>query len=119
MTDKQLNNIRGHLLDKIFSDPKLCFNDLIRGEMPACTNCNKCDDWDDNDHSCMDCENSAGDLLAVIASLYNLLHEEVTGQRYGDFFHAIGKTTGGTVDENCFDAIMNREVDSFHDIKWR
>ena len=41
-------------------------------------------------------------MLSVIASLYNLLHKEVTGEDYEYFFHWANKV-GGYVDDNYFD----------------
>lgn len=106
---EQLDNIRKYLINRIFLNSDLCFNDVIRGTIQACDNCNRedCDDYG-NCH-CINCENGADDLIAIIASLYNLLHREITGETYEYFFHFIGKSTGGDLDETYFDPLINNK----------
>ena len=44
-------------------------------------------------------------LLAMVASLYNLLHKEVKGEKYEYFFHWANKV-GAWVEDNVFDDIL-------------
>ena len=89
MTKEQLRKIRGYLVNEIFRNGDLVFNNTVRG----------CDEkWDEK----------GPDLLGVIAALYNLLHEEVEGEGYDYFFHWANKV-GGSVDDDYLDDIMNKE----------
>lgn len=45
-------------------------------------------------------------LLAMVASLYNLLHKEVKGEKYEYFFHWANKV-GSWVEDNVFDDILS------------
>ena len=75
MTEERLDKIREHLVYDIMRNWDYVFSDEVRGNV---------------------------DLLSVIASLYNLLHKEVTGEDYEYFFHWANKV-GGYVDDNYFD----------------
>lgn len=76
----ELASIRNVLVDRVFRNPVLMFDDKVRGETS----------YDDLD------------LLAVIASLYEMLHQEVTGESYRYFFHWANKC-GGYVEDDLFD----------------
>lgn len=45
------------------------------------------------------------DLIDVIATLHNLLYQEVTGEKYDYMFHWANKIGAGCIDD-CFDTLM-------------
>lgn len=65
---KKLEDITHWLIDKVFRNPDILFNDTIRGE-----------------------HEEDIDLVDVIASLHNVLYESVTGYRYDYMFHWANK----------------------------
>ena len=65
---KKMEEITSWLIDKIFRNPDILFNDAIRGE-----------------------HEEDIDLVDVIASLHNVLYESVTGYRYDYMFHWANK----------------------------
>ena len=71
MTEKELNKICEFIIDNIMRNNAIMFNDECRGDEKA--------------------YNQQIDLPAVIASLYNMLHKEVTGKEYDYFFHWVNK----------------------------
>ena len=77
MRKEQLDNIRHYIVNNIMSNPDFLFSDEVRG-------------YDDDT-----------DLLVVIASLYEELHHEVTGEDYHYMFHFANKY-GAYVDDNLF-----------------
>lgn len=80
MTDKdKMNQITSWLIEKVFRNPNILYNDNIRGEHE--------DDID---------------LVDVIASLHNLLYENVTGYRYDYMFHWANKE-GAYCRDDLFD----------------
>lgn len=85
MTDKdKMTEITRWLIQNVFRDPNILYNDHIRGEHE--------DDID---------------LVDVIASLHNLLYESVTGDRYDYMFHWANKE-GADCRDDIFD---NMEVE--------
>lgn len=50
-------------------------------------------------------EGDVSNLVDIISSLHNLLHEEVTGERYNYAFHHANKV-GSDVDDDIFDKLM-------------
>lgn len=87
MYEKQLNNIRDWLIFNIFRNPNAIYNDNAR-------ECHT-DGYD-----------KIIDMVDIIATLYNLLHKEVTGEAYDYMFHWANKV-GGEVRENIFESIKN------------
>jgi hypothetical protein len=71
MSREHLKNIREYLINNIISNPDYLFSDEVRGET-------------DED----------ADLLEIIASLYEVLHREVTGEPYDYMFHWANKEMG-------------------------
>lgn len=80
MTDKdKMTEITRWLIQNVFRDPNILYNDNIRGEHEGDI-----------------------DLVDVIASLHNLLYESVTGYRYDYMFHWANKE-GAYCHDNIFD----------------
>lgn len=88
MTEKDLEIIRKWLIDNIFRDYTIMYNNNIRITI--------------NDN------NILIDLTDVIASLYNMLHTEITGEKYDYMFHWANKI-GAYTDENFLHTIIRRE----------
>ena len=76
--EEHLDKIRGYIVENIISNPNYLFSDAVRGES-------------DEDP----------DLLEVIASLYEVLHREVTGKPYDYMFHWANKE-GSWVENDLF-----------------
>lgn len=85
MTDKdKMTEITRWLIQNVFRDPNILYNDNIRGEHEGDI-----------------------DLVDVIASLHNLLYESVSGDRYDYMFHWANKE-GSDCRDDIFD---NMEVE--------
>jgi len=84
MDKSKLDNIREYVINKIMRNPDVMFDMSSR----------KADDID---------------LVDIIASLYNVLHEAVTGERYDYMFHWANKI-GSAVIENIFDEMPSPET---------
>lgn len=80
MDEEKLGYIRGYIVENVMRNPDIMFNDEIR-EQPLDL-----------------------DLVDIIASLYNELHEVVTGERYDYMFHWANKV-GSWVNEDIFKEI--------------
>ena len=80
MKIEQLDEIRTYLVENVFRDPDIMFSDECRGNRETY---------------------STADLPEVIASLYEVLHREVTGNPYGYFFHYANKI-GSWVEDYLF-----------------
>ena len=79
MKTEELDAIREFIVDKIITNQDIMFNNTIR--------------------------TAAGyeiDLIEVITSLYEKLHQEVTGEPYRYFFHFANKV-GSWVEDDLFD----------------
>ena len=79
MKTEELDAIREFIVEKIITNQDIMFNNTIR--------------------------TAAGydlDLIEVIASLYEKLHQEVTGEPYRYFFHFANKV-GSRVEDDLFD----------------
>lgn len=87
MDELQLKYIRDWLVSNIFRNANAIYNDNAR----FCPT----DGYD-----------SLIDMVDIIATLYNLLHKEVTGEAYDYMFHWANKV-GGEVRENIFESIKN------------
>jgi len=74
MTDKELEKIREYIIDNVMTNEDIMFSD----------------DRIDN-----------VDLPRIIASLYELLHRQVTGEPYQYFYHFANKI-GSDVEDNLF-----------------
>lgn len=77
MSNEKLTEIREYIVNKIMRNPDYVFSDEVRGDEDGV------------------------DLLEVIASLYEVLHREVTGERYDYMFHWANKV-GGWVESDLF-----------------
>lgn len=79
MTMKKLEKIRNYIIDNIIREPKYMFSEAYRGTT-------------DNDT----------DIIEIIASLYEELHREVTGEPYDYMFHWANKC-GSWVESDLFE----------------
>lgn len=75
MTEKELEKIREYIIDNVMTNENVMFS---------------------NDRF-----NSVVDLPEIIASLYELLHQQVTGEPYHYFFHFANKI-GAYVEDDLF-----------------
>lgn len=96
MTKEQLDNITSWLKWKIFRDMDQMYADLP--EIPL--------DKPYEDKYIGTIE--AVDLISVVATLHNLLYEEVTGKRYNYMFHWANKI-GADCRDDIFDHIEEEE----------
>ena len=84
LTTEKLNKILSWLVERIFRDPDIMLSDSrfieVYGDLG---------------------EHEEIDMAAVIASLYEVLHREVTGEEYHYFFHHANKC-GSRVEDNMF-----------------
>lgn len=92
MSSTELDKIFKWLIDNIFQNYNVMYNDNIRNVYPD--ELMKLDE--------------PFDLVEVIASLANLLYEEVHGEPYDYFFHWANKI-GSFVEEDFFNHIMRGE----------
>lgn len=72
---EQLNNIRMYLIDHIFMNDNVVFSEDI----------------------------TKNKMLEIIASLYELAHITITGEKYDYFWHYYNKVSGGIFETNFFD----------------
>lgn len=79
MSEKELEKVREFIIDNIMRNNAIMYNDECRGSEKA--------------------YNTEIDLPAVIASLYNMLHKEVTGEEYNYFFHWTNKIGANVEDD--------------------
>ncbi len=105
MTEKQLRAITDWLIENVFRNTDIMFDDAIwnqgmslKGDIIDCNNCDNC-------NKCLDCEERF-DLIDIIATLHNLLYESVTGDRYDYMFHWCNKI-GSDCKDNIFDALIS------------
>lgn len=91
MSEEELNQICAWLITNIFIDSSVMFNDNVR--------------------ECQTEDGKSIDMTEVIASLFNLLHKEVTGQKFNYMFHWANKV-GASVDENMFDDMKAESGDN-------
>lgn len=80
MSNEKLTEIREYIVNNIMRNPDYVFSGEVRGDLYADMNI---------------------DLLEVIASLYEVLHREVTGETYNYMFHFTNKV-GGWVEDGLF-----------------
>ena len=85
MTTENLEAVRNYLIDNVMRNDYVIYNDHAR--------------------YCRAGTDYFVDLVDIIASLYNLLHLEITGEKYDYMFHWTNKV-GGYVNENIFDAFL-------------
>lgn len=81
MDEEKLGYIRGYIVENIMRNPDIMFNEQIR-------------------------ELQDVDTVDVIASLYNELHEVVTGEPYDYMFHWANKV-GSWVNEDIFKEVSS------------
>ena len=80
MSNEKLTEIREYIVNNIMRNPDYVFSNQVRGDQYGEMNL---------------------DLLEVIASLYEVLHREVTGVPYDYMFHWTNKV-GGWVESDLF-----------------
>lgn len=85
MTKEQLNKITEYLKENVWRNGNVMF-----------------------DKECIE-EGDVENLVDIISSLHNLLHEEVTGERYDYAFHWANKV-GSDVDDDIFDELIKEEA---------
>lgn len=88
MNIENLEEIRIFIIDNVMRNDNAIYNGYAR--------------------NCMVDASYSVDLVDIIASLYNLLHQEITGEKYDYMFHWANKI-GGEVNENLFDRIIGGE----------
>ncbi len=81
MTKDELNAITSWLIDNVFRNPDIMFSDEI------------------------EINGEAIGIPDIIASLHNLLHEQITGERYDYMFHWANKV-GSDCNDNIFDNLL-------------
>lgn len=81
MTKDELNSITSWLIDNVFRNPDVMFSDEI------------------------EIGDGAIALPDVIATLHNLLYEQITGERYDYMFHWANKV-GSDCNDNIFDNLL-------------
>lgn len=91
MTADNLNKIRSWLVENIFRDPDIMLSDSRFIEVYGDPG-----------------EKTEIDMAEVIASLYEVLHQEVTGEPYKYFFHHANKC-GSWVEDNMFTDMIGGE----------
>ena len=74
MTEKELEKIRQYIIDNVMTDSDIMFSD----------------------------SREVVDLPGIIASLYELLHQQVTGEPY-QYFHHFANKIGADVEDNLFE----------------
>ena len=84
MTKEQLNKITEYLKENVWRNGDVMY-----------------------DNRCIE-EHDVENLVDIISSLHNLLHEEVTGERYNYAFHWANKVGSG-VDDDIFDKLIQEE----------
>lgn len=77
-----LARIRTFLIDEVFRKEEVMFSDFVYSDYSP-------------------------DITDMLASLYNMLHYEVTGEEYYYFFHHANKI-GAWTDDNFFDKMIGR-----------
>lgn len=103
MTEKQLRAITDWLIENVFRNTDIMFDDAIWNQGMSLKgdiiDCNKC----------LDCEDRF-DLIDIIATLHNLLYQSISGNRYDYMFHWCNKI-GSDCKDNVFDALIsNTEI---------
>lgn len=86
MTKDKLNKIRTYLIDNVFRNPSIMFNDIIRDD------------------------NADIDLIEIITDLYEYLHQEIYHEPYDYMFHWANKI-GADIETGRFDKIIESEVE--------
>lgn len=81
MTKEKLDRIRNYIITNVMRNPDIMFNDQIR-------------------------ELQEVDTVDIIASLYEELHKEVTGEPYEYMFHWANKVGSG-----CRDDLFKEETE--------
>lgn len=87
MTEKELRVITDWLIENVFRNPDIMYDDYF---------------WNQEIYIGSTCV----DLIDVIATLHNLLHEQVTGDKYNYMFHWCNKI-GADCNDNVFDELIS------------
>lgn len=90
MTEKQLNALTSWLIENIFRNPDIMFDDYF---------------WNQE----IELNGAIFDMLDIIASLHNLLYKEVTGQNYNYMFHWCNKIGSDCIDDVFDSLLLNAE----------
>lgn len=83
MTEKQLQALTSWLIENIFRNPDIMFDDAI---------------WNQE----IELYGATFDMIDIIASLHNLLYEAITGTKYDYMFHWCNK-----IGSDCIDDVFN------------
>lgn len=87
MTEKELRAITDWLIENVFRNPDIMYDDYF---------------WEQEIYIGSTCF----DLVDVIATLHNLLYEQVTGKKYDYMFHWCNKI-GSDCNDNVFDELIS------------
>lgn len=90
MTEKQLNALTSWLIENIFRNPDIMFDDAI---------------WNQE----IELYGATFDMIDVIASLHNLLYEAITGRKYDYMFHWCNKIGSDCIDDVFNTLLLNAE----------
>lgn len=90
MTEKQLRAITDWLIENVFRNTDIMFDDAIWNQYLESFGC-------------------SFDMVDVIASLHNLLYEEVTGKKYDYMFHWANKIGADCIDDVFDSLLLNSE----------
>lgn len=90
MNEKQLNALTAWLKDNIFRNTDIMFDNAIWNQELENLGC-------------------CCDMIDIIATLHNLLYEEVTGERYNYMFHWANKIGGDCIDDAFDTLLLNAE----------
>lgn len=80
---EDLNIIKDFIIDNVVENENIMFNETLDNEV---------------------------DLISLICSLYNVLYNTITGDRYDYFFHWANKI-GGSCDDYYIEHILRNETD--------
>lgn len=90
MTEKQLNNLTYWLIENVFKNTDIMYNDWL---------------WNQE----IDKDNIDTNLIDIIATLHNIIYELVTGESYDYMWHWCNKI-GSDCNDHEFDKLLESEV---------
>lgn len=90
MTENQLNALTSWLIENIFRNPDIMYDDYF---------------WKQE----IELNGAIFDMLDIIASLHNLLYKAVTGKKYDYMFHWCNKIGSDCIDDVFDSLLLNAE----------
>ena len=88
ISEKDLIIIRNFIIDNVVENTNFMFNETLDDEI---------------------------DIISLVCSLYNVLHEVITGEEYNYFFHWANKI-GGACDDDYIKYILSGENGDNEDV---